>query len=96
LKPMNNEAGQSGRMAGARRRFFALMKVMLGATALVLMLAFVWLYQTDTPLPFHFIAAISIAVIGSLMLAAVLMGLIFFSHASGADDSPEQHDRLNI
>lgn len=93
---MNKEATRSERMADARKRFFLLMKVMLAVTGLVLVLAFTWLYQTGTPLPFHFIVAISFAVIGSLMLAAALMGLVFFSHASGADDAPEQHDRLDI
>jgi len=93
LKPMNNEASRNTRMAAARKRFFALMKVMLAVTGLVLVLAFTWLLQTGTPLPFHFIMAISLAVIGSLMLAAALMGLVFFSHASGADDAPDQHDR---
>lgn len=89
---MTHEARRSARMADARKRFFLLMKIMLVVTILVLALAFTWLHQTGTPLPIHFIAAISLAVIGSLGLAATLMGLVFFSHASGADDAPDQHD----
>lgn len=84
---MSIEPSNAGRMADARRRFRRLMLVMLGVTATVLVLAFTWLHQTGTPLPLHFIIAISIAVVGSLMLAAALMGLVFFSNASGADEA---------
>lgn len=72
-------------MQEARRRFFLLMKVMLAVSFVVLVLAFAWLYATDTPMPLPFLGAIAVAVVGSLMLAAALMGLIFFSAASGAD-----------
>lgn len=89
---MNTDAARNARMADARKRFFLLMKIMLAVTALVLVLAFTWLHQTGTPLPIPFIVAISFAVVGSLMLAAALMGLVFFSHASGADDAPDQQD----
>ena len=74
------------RMLEARRRFFLLMKLMLGTCAVVLVVAFAWLHSTGTPLPWPFIGAIVVAVVGSLMLAAALMGLVFFSSASGADD----------
>ncbi len=87
---MTTEATRATRMADARKRFFLLMKIMLAVTSLVLVLAFTWLHQTGTPLPIQFIFAISFAVIGSLMLAAALMGLVFFSHASGADDAPDR------
>lgn len=83
------------RMREAKRRFARLMWLMLLATVVVLALAFTWLHRTGTPLPLHFIAAISIAVIGSFMLAAALMGLVFFSHASGADDAPDRLDDLD-
>ena len=86
---MLEKPDRTARMADARRQFWRLMKLMLGVTSLVLAVAFTWLHQTGTPLPFHFIVAISIAVVGSLMLAAALMGLVFFSNASGADDGPE-------
>jgi uncharacterized membrane protein len=86
---MTDKHDTASRMADARRRFWRLMKLMFGVTSLVLAVAFTWLHQTGTPLPLHFIIAISIAVVGSLMLAAALMGLVFFSNASGADDGPE-------
>lgn len=68
------------------------MLVMVAATLLVLIGAFTWLYSTGTPMPFHFIVAVSLAVVGSMMLAAVLMGLIFFSSASGSDSNHDPHD----
>ncbi|MGQ5702705.1 hypothetical protein ACUJ46_11710 [Sandaracinobacteroides sp. A072] len=92
--PSKTQATHAERMAEAKRRFVRLMQLMLAATLLVLVLAFSWLHATGTPLPFHFIVAISLAVIGSLMLAAALMGLVFFSHASGADDAPESIDDI--
>lgn len=86
---MTKESDRQRRMTDARRRFWRLMQLMLGVTAVVLAVAFTWLHRTGTPLPLHFILAISIAVVGSLMLAAALMGLVFFSNASGADEGPE-------
>lgn len=81
------------RMIEARRRFALLMKLMLGVCAVVLVAAFSWLHSTGTPMPLPFIGAIVVAVVGSLMLAAALMGLIFFSAASGADDDADGRDR---
>lgn len=73
-------------MIEARRRFALLMKLMLGVSGVVLAICFAWLHHSGTPMPLPFIGAIVVAVVGSLMLAAALMGLIFFSAASGADD----------
>lgn len=83
---------KTARMADAKRRFARLMKLMLGASLLVTAAAFAWFRWTGVPTPLPFIAAIAFAVIGSLMLAAALMGLIFFSAASGADDDVDTHD----
>lgn len=94
---MTNNAAQATpaetRMAEARRRYARLMKLMFGASLVTLLLAFAWLYATDTPMPLPFLGAIAVAVIGSLMLAAALMGLVFFSAASGADESVDKLDR---
>jgi type III secretory pathway component EscU len=78
------------RLAEARHRFGRLMKLMFGVSLIVLVGAFAWLHATDTPMPLPFLGAIAVAVIGSLMLAAALMGLVFFSAASGADDSVDK------
>ena len=80
---------RAARFADARRRFVRLLKSMFAASLTVLALAFAWFYHTNTPMPLPFIGAIAVAVIGSLMLAAALMGLVFFSAASGADDETE-------
>jgi type III secretory pathway component EscU len=80
------------RMIEARRRFARLMKLMFAASLVTLLVAFAWLYATDTPMPLPFLGAIAVAVIGSLMLAAALMGLVFFSAASGADESVDKRD----
>lgn len=80
------------RMAQARARFARLMKLMLAASTLVLIAAFAWLHHTGTPMPLPFIGAIAVAVFGSLMLSAALMGLIFFSAASGVDEEVDRAD----
>lgn len=80
------------RLAQARHRFARLMKLMFAASLLVLIAAFAWFHATDTPMPLPFLGAIAVAVIGSLMLAAVLMGLLFFSATSGTDDSVDKQD----
>ena len=77
------------RMIEARRRFALLMKLMLAVSAVVLAICFTWLHQSGTPMPLPFIGAVVVSVVGSLMLAAALMGLIFFSAASGADDEAD-------
>jgi hypothetical protein len=80
------------RLADARHRFGRLMKLMFGCSLIVLVGAFAWLRATGTPMPLPFLGAIAFAVIGSLMLAAALMGLVFFSAASGADESVDKLD----
>lgn len=89
---MMDQKTQNHREPTARQRFARLMLVMVAATVLVLIGAFTWLHSTNTPMPFHFIAAVSLAVVGSMMLAAILMGLIFFSSASGRDSNQDPHD----
>jgi membrane protein YdbS with pleckstrin-like domain len=87
---MNQGPPRADRHAEAWRRFRRLMLLMLVASALVLALALAWLAATGTPLPWPFVAAVAVAVVGSMMLAAALMGLVFFSNASGADSAPEE------
>lgn len=72
--------------ATARLHMKRLMKVTAVVIVLTLIAAFSYLYATDTPMPFHFIVATVITVVGVLVLAAGLMGLLFFSSVSGADD----------
>lgn len=91
MKPPSPSSGpESMRMKEARRRFARLMKLMLLASLAVTAAAFVYFRLTGTPTPLPFIGAILVAVVGSLMLAALLMGLIFFSAASGTDSEVDK------
>ncbi|PZU46834.1 MAG: hypothetical protein DI568_10715 [Sphingomonas sp.] len=80
------------RLEQARRRFARLMKTAAAASVLVTALAFLFFRLTGTPTPLPFIGAVAVAIIGSLMLTAALMGLVFFSSASGADEDVDQRD----
>jgi hypothetical protein len=84
-KPMAREPGQLTR-AEAWARYRRLMRAMLAAVLVVLVLAFAWLAATGTPMSVHFVIAVSLGVAASLMLTAALMGLLFLSNSTGADD----------
>jgi hypothetical protein len=66
------------------------MKLMAAASLLVLVFGLAWLRAAGTPMPLPFLGAIAVAVVGSMMLAAALMGLVFFSAASGADEKADR------
>lgn len=68
------------------RQYRRLLKIMGIITAAALVAAFAWLYATGTPMRWQFLLAVSLAIAGSLMLSAALMGLVFLSSAIGADD----------
>jgi hypothetical protein len=72
--------------AEAWARYRRLLRAMLLVVAVVLVLAFAWLAATGTPMPAHFVIAVSLGVAASLMLTAALMGLLFLSSSTGADD----------
>lgn len=72
--------------AEAWARYRRLLRAMLVAVALVLALAFAWLAATGTPMSVHFVIAVSLGVGASLMLSAALMGLLFLSSSTGADE----------
>jgi hypothetical protein len=70
----------------AWQRYRRLLRTMAWISAAAIALALLWLKATDTPMPLPFVLAVVAAIAGSLMLAAALMGLVFFSAASGADE----------
>lgn len=72
--------------ATARMHMKRLMWVTFVVTVLALIAAFSYLKATGTPMPIHFVIATVITVVGVLVLAAGLMGLLFFSSVSGADE----------
>lgn len=89
---MNTEPSRQELRRLARRRFKQLMLATVVATILVLIGAFTWLNAVGQEISIHFALAISIAVVGSLALAAALMGLVFFSNTSGVDQDQRLHD----
>ncbi|QMW22529.1 hypothetical protein [Sandaracinobacteroides saxicola] len=89
---MTNGPDLPSPLAQARRRFRRLMLWMFAFSLLVVAAAYAWLSGSGTPMRAHFLIAVALGIVASLMLAAVLMGLVFFSNASGADKQVGQDD----
>ena len=84
---MNGITSDAPRSLTAHWRWFRrLMAWMFGFSLLVVGLAVWWLVRTGTPLHPHFLIAMGLGIVCSLMLAAGLMGLVFVSARSGIDD----------
>lgn len=73
--------------AEAVRRFKRLLGWTFVVSVLALGLAFTWLALMGTTMRWPFLLAVSVGIILSLMMAAALMGLLFLSSATGADDN---------
>jgi hypothetical protein len=69
------------------------MVVMSAITILVVSAGIAWLILTGRPMPMPFLVAVAAGAAGSLMLAAALMGLLFFSNSSGMDEEVGRDDR---
>lgn len=69
------------------RRFRRLMALMLGLGLLGIAAVAGWLAWSGEPLRLHMLLAMAIAILGSLLLAGLLMGLVFLSARSGHDDA---------
>lgn len=67
------------------RRFRMLLLSALAASATLTPLALWYLHASGTPLRLHLVIALTLAITLSMLLAAVLMGLVFHSAASGHD-----------
>lgn len=67
---------------------------MLALGVVVDLLALAWLGATGTPLGLHLVLALTLAILGTLALAGLLMGLLFHSSRAGfdaaADDRPDR------
>ncbi len=68
------------------RRYRRLMVWMFGFSLSVMGLAVWWLIDTGTPMHVHFLIAMGLGIVLSLMLGAGLMGLVFVSARTGIDD----------
>jgi hypothetical protein len=89
------ETRREAAFADAKRRYKRLMVTMLAITVALIGVSFAWLAATGTPMRLHFLLAVSLGIFFSLMLGAALMGLVFFSNASGADDEAADSDIRN-
>lgn len=78
--------------SGQRLRFGRLMKRMALFSAAVAAIAAFVIAQGDS-VSIHMIVATAILAGGSVMMAAFLMGLIFYSNASGHDDAAAAHEK---
>lgn len=71
--------------AAAKARFLLLLKV-TAVISVVLTAITVWLlYLTGSEMSLALVGSVAIGTIGTLMMAAALVGLVFLSHSSGTD-----------
>jgi hypothetical protein len=67
------------------KRFRLLIGVALAAAVVLIPLALWYIWFMGSELRLHLIVAVSLAITFTLVLAATLMGLLFFSSESGHD-----------
>lgn len=89
---MNQPDQRALALAEARRRFIRLAQITAGVTVVALIAGFSWFRATNTPFSGPFVIAVVVGVVGSMMIAAALMGLTFFSATSGVDDDADSSD----
>lgn len=68
-------------------RFRRLMLWTAGIAVLAVAVALLWLRGQGVALGLHFVVALTLGIVLSLLLGAALMGLVFLSARSGADDA---------
>lgn len=74
-------------------RFRRIMIWMGAATAAVVVLSLIWLEIEYGPLSWETVVATVFGLAATIMLAALLMGLIFLSSSSGYDDAVDDLSR---
>lgn len=79
--------------AFAWARFRRIIAWMAAATAVAVVLSLVWLSLQFGPLSWVTIIATAIGLSATIMLAAVLMGLIFLSSGTGHDEAVDDFAR---
>ena len=77
------------RTALAWARYKRLMRWMALAAAVAVVLALAWLKSEGGPLPIQMVIATVAGVGFSVLLGTALMGLVYFSNASGHDDASQ-------
>lgn len=85
------------RTALAWARYKKLMSWMVIAAIVAVLLALIYLKSSGGPVPIHMVIATIAGVGFSVLLGTALMGLVYFSNASGHDEAAsrrdEEHDR---
>lgn len=72
-------------LALAKARFLFLLKL-TAVISLIVTAITVWaLYLTGSELSLALVGSVAVGTIGTLMMAAALVGLVFLSHTSGTD-----------
>jgi len=87
--PSSRRATDYQAKATAWGRYKAMMKWMALASAIAALLALVYLWVTDRPMPIHVIIATMAGVGLSVLLGTALMGLVFLSNRSGMDEGAQ-------
>lgn len=71
----------------AWKRYWRLMRLMLAATAIVVVIAMVLLSQGEDAASVHFYIAVALGIGLSMLLMSALMGLVFLSSGTGHDEA---------
>jgi hypothetical protein len=87
--PAPPSAAALQRTASAWQRYKAMMKWMALAALVSALLALLYLWVTDRPMPIHAIVATAAGVGFSVLLGTALMGLVFLSNRSGMDEGAQ-------
>lgn len=90
---MNDSASRAP--ATPARRFWRLMAVVALVAVAAAAAALAYMAATGTPLRLHFVIAMTLGIVLTLLLAGALMGLLFFSARSGHDDAVTDRDDLD-
>lgn len=82
-------------MAMAKQRYLLNLKVTAMVSVLATVIALFVLHYTGSELTLALIVSVIFGVGGTLMLASALIGLVYLSHASGADEEAgREQDRF--
>jgi hypothetical protein len=73
--------------AFAWARYRRLMRLMMGATLAVVIIALALLYKSNGMISIHFYIATALGIGFAMLLMSALMGLVFLSSGTGHDDA---------
>jgi len=91
IPPRRSPPPEQERAAEAWAHFRRSMRWTTWAAVATVLLSLLWLWRTG-PVQIHMLIATALGVGLSVLVAGALMGLIFYSNRSGADDEAGQGD----